>query len=279
MRKDLFRFVHALKEKNMWVNVTTNGSMLDEENRKAIIETHLDSLTVSIDGTEEVHSRLRKGTSFHKVYSNLKELASLSRAVGNGKPCLNVVSIVSGNNVESIIELNRTIAEESPGINHSFGSLVSFAEQFGVSKEAAKIHGLQVSDAQMDWLLAHLPEGKDRFTYEMMRKYNAKETIFPSPFHPCLAGLFNVVISETGSVLPCCTWSEGGVVGNIRDRPLSLIWSSPEFKEKRWQIRNGYCPRCWISTYAENSLPVWPESILRRLRKKVWFGGRSLHSS
>jgi len=279
MRKDLFRFVRALKEKKIWVNVTTNGSMLNEENRKAVIETHLDSLTVSIDGTEEVYSRLRKGFSFQKTFSNLKQLASLSRAVGNGKPCLNVTSIVSGNNVESIIELNNTIAQESPGINHSFGSLISFAEQFGVSKEAGRIRGLQVDDAQMDWLLAHLPEEKDRFAYWMMRKYNAGETIFPSPFHPCLAGLFNVVISETGNVLPCCTWSEGGVVGSIRDRTLSEIWSSPEFRDKRRQIRKGHCPRCWISTYVENSLPLWPESIVRRIGKKVGFGRRSLHSS
>lgn len=279
MRKDLFRFVRALKEKKIWVNVTTNGSMLNEVNRKAVIETHLDSLTVSIDGTEEVHSRLRKGLSFQKTYSDLKELASLSKAIGDGKPCLNVASVVTGENVESIIELNKTITQESLGINHSFGSLISFAEQFGVTREGGRIHGLEVDDAQMDWLMAHLPEEKDRFAYRMMRKYNAGETSYPSLFHPCLAGLFNIVISEMGDVLPCCTWSEGGVVGNIRARPISQIWLSPEFREKRRQIRKGHCPGCWISTYVENSLPVWPESIVKRLGKKVGFGNRSLYSS
>lgn len=279
MRKDLFRFVRALKQKDMWVNVTTNGSMLNEENRKPVIETHLDSLTVSIDGTEEAHSRLRKGLSFQNIYSNLKELAALSKAVGDGKPCLNVASVVTGENVGSIVELNRVITQENLGINHSFGSLVSFAEQFGVGREDGRRRGLEVDDAQMDWLLAHLPEEKDRFAYRMMRKYNAGETSYPSLFHPCLAGLFNIVITEMGNVLPCCTWSDGGVVGNIRDMPISEIWSSPEFRKKRRQIRMGHCPGCWISTYVENSLPVWPESIVKRLGRKVGFEHRSLCSS
>jgi len=279
MRRDLFRFVRVLKEKKIWVNVTTNGSLLNEKNRQIIIQAGLDSLTVSIDGTEKVHAKLRGGFSFQEIFSNLRELASLRERVGNGVPSLNVASVITGENVESVIELNRTVGRESSRINHSFESLISFAELFGLDRRKENVRDLRVDEAQMDWLLAHLPRDKDRFTYWLMKKYNAGKISFPSLFHPCLAGLFNIVVSETGNVLPCCTWSEGGVVGNVRERPLSWIWESPEFAEKRREIRKGLCPGCWISTYVQNSVPIWPESIARKLGKRAGIGQHSLHSS
>ncbi|MFQ5905928.1 MAG: radical SAM protein, partial [bacterium] len=202
MRKDLVQFVRALKKKKMWVNVTTNGSLLSEKNRQGLIQAGLDSLTVSIDGTEDVHAMLRGGFSFQEIFSNLKDLALQRERYGNGTLSLNVASTITGENVKSIIELNKALARERPDINHIFESLVSFSEQFGLDREDEKVCRLPVDDTQMGWLLAHLPRGKDRFTYRLMRRYNAGKMSFPSLFHPCLAGLFNIVISETGNVLP-----------------------------------------------------------------------------
>jgi MoaA/NifB/PqqE/SkfB family radical SAM enzyme len=74
----------------VWIFSTTNGIPLDtEEKRRALIESGLDSLIFSIDGTNpSSYSRYRKGGDFDKAIENLRATARLKRELGQQKPIL-----------------------------------------------------------------------------------------------------------------------------------------------------------------------------------------------
>ncbi len=72
-----------------------------------------------------------------------------------------------------------------------------------------------------------------------------RKRVCPLPF-------YSAVIKADGSVVACCVdWSKKTTVGNIRERPFSVIWSGKEFQEFRAmqlagkRCSNEACRNCW----------------------------------
>ncbi|MCP4987321.1 MAG: radical SAM protein [Colwellia sp.] len=66
------------KQKKLKVSMSTNAVLLDRNMSKHIINSGLDILTISIDGTtQEVYEKIRKGSDFIKVIGNVKNFLEL----------------------------------------------------------------------------------------------------------------------------------------------------------------------------------------------------------
>ncbi|MBC2717291.1 MAG: radical SAM protein [Desulfobacteraceae bacterium] len=51
-----------------------------------------------------------------------------------------------------------------------------------------------------------------------------------------------IILTATGEVLPCCTWSGSPSMGNIHQEPLSRIWNNEKYLNVRAGIRHGNYP-------------------------------------
>jgi len=61
---------------------------------------------------------------------------------------------------------------------------------------------------------------------------------------PCSAASDSFYLDPRGNVYPCIIMDLK--MGNVRERPLEVIWASEEAREARRRIRKGLCPGCWV---------------------------------
>ncbi len=77
--KDILYMIKEAKSLGVRVEMTTNGTLLDEEFIKGLFESKIDTLWVSFDGTdEEVFDEVRKGASFISVIDRMQIFKKLS---------------------------------------------------------------------------------------------------------------------------------------------------------------------------------------------------------
>ncbi len=80
---------------------------------------------------------------------------------------------------------------------------------------------------------------------------------------PCKAGTMNAVVYSNGDVSLCETHSP---LGNLRTRPFSEIWHSPEAIALRKSIA---ARECWCT----NEIFLWPSIVFQPVPlAKAWLG-------
>ena len=107
------RFLEAVelaKQAGARVEMTTNGSLLDQEMAEALIELEVDKIMVSVDGVSpDVYEDVRQGSDFGKLLSNLLTLNRLKLArFGRGlhhKPELGFAFVAMKRNIDQLPRL------------------------------------------------------------------------------------------------------------------------------------------------------------------------------
>jgi len=71
----IFERIRYLRERSFRnLGLSTNANLLDLEKRKALLETGIETVIFSIDGfRKETHEKIRRGSSFERVVSNVEE--------------------------------------------------------------------------------------------------------------------------------------------------------------------------------------------------------------
>jgi radical SAM protein with 4Fe4S-binding SPASM domain len=70
-------FIHEAKQRNMRVNLHTNGNIMTQERARMLVESGIDKISFSIDAmTPAVYSELRPGGNIERVKSNFQILRS-----------------------------------------------------------------------------------------------------------------------------------------------------------------------------------------------------------
>ena len=75
------------------VSFITNGSRLEGDLARGLIEAGLDYLTVSVDGPEEHYNHLRTPSTFQGITEKLKNFFDLKNRIGDGFPLLKIQGI------------------------------------------------------------------------------------------------------------------------------------------------------------------------------------------
>mgnify|MGYP001390814759 FL=1 len=74
LRDDLFQIIKYARENFIAVSIVTNGLLINKEIAKEFHELNLKTITVSIDGTEKTHDKLRGEGNFKKTINKIKIL-------------------------------------------------------------------------------------------------------------------------------------------------------------------------------------------------------------
>jgi len=80
----LFNRINYLKKKSFKnIAISTNADLLNEQKRRTLLDTGIETVIFSIDGTtSEIHESIRKGVSFRRVRANCEKTIE-SRDKGN----------------------------------------------------------------------------------------------------------------------------------------------------------------------------------------------------
>jgi radical SAM protein with 4Fe4S-binding SPASM domain len=102
INKRVFDMIDYAKAKGLRLYTSTNATALNEKNARALLESGLDVLTISIDGTtKEVFEKIRVGAKFESVMDNVHRFLELK---GHRKPLVIVQLIEQPDNEHQTAE-------------------------------------------------------------------------------------------------------------------------------------------------------------------------------
>ncbi len=242
LRPDIYELIKfAFENTRMQIVMATNGTLLNEENVKKLLDAGMWRVGVSIDGVGEKHDEIRglKGC-FDLVYNNLK----LAKKMGLRFQFHTTVSRLNKDELPKIIDL----AEELGTYRIYFVFLITTGRGKNLPdlspEEALEVYEyLYERQKKTDVWLKPIcaPNYTTWLKKKMEQEYKeGKINVFPrvKPIG-CPAGITRFHILPNGDVWPCAYAPMK--VGNIREKKLSsLILDVPEFKAIK--LARGYNP-------------------------------------
>lgn len=238
MRKDLPECGKRLSDNGFRWGIVTNGYAYDEEMHLKLLDAGMGAITVSLDGLEASHNRLRcRPDSFQRAVRAL-ELISQS-------PRLNydIVTCVHRGNLAELRDLKRFLISKG-FLNWRLFTIAPIGR-------AADDYSLQLDGAGLRTLMEFITHARrhgainvyfscEAFTGEY--EWKVRDT----PFF-CRAGINIGSVLIDGSISACPNIDRSFVQGNIYEDDFMDVWQNRflEYRNRDW-CRTGQCASCRV---------------------------------
>lgn len=218
------------------LGISTNGTLLDDRRRRALLASPLDTLMIAIDGTSaSVYERIRISDrhGFDEVVENARTFLASKRSHGRATP----------HTILSIIVMEETQA--------------------------------QLDEFRAFWLRAGADEvlfkpfttwGAQTDDFAGLVAPESEAPVGPGRVHPCAHLWESLVIAWNGVVVPCCyDYDAKEALGDITRQSLREIWNGEAYQRLRRMERDGVndSPLCAGCTEAPGRPrnPRWPVPV------------------
>ena len=209
--------VSYASSKNIYTATSTNAHYLNDDNARKTVESGLDRLIISIDGTtQEVYEQYRIGGKLEKVIAGARNIVKWKKELKSSKPFVVFQFLVVKPNEHQIEDVKK------------------LGSEIGVDDVWFKT--AQVYDYEHD------PNGLiptiDR--YSRYRKTGAGYVPKNKLANHCWKLWHANVITWDGLVVPCCFDKDAQhQLGDLKKASLRESWDSPLYKSFRKQLMNG----------------------------------------
>ncbi|MDY2585001.1 radical SAM protein [Helicobacter sp.] len=144
--KNLSKRIQYLKSKEIKVNFSTNGSLMDYDKAVEILESGVDHINFSIDGLDkQVYEQIRKPLKFEDVLGNVLQFIKLRD--GLKKKTQIRISIIKTKQVDD--DLERVCGFWNKMLNASLGDGIRIDDLsvvYGTQKNLQKINGMELDE-------------------------------------------------------------------------------------------------------------------------------------
>jgi MoaA/NifB/PqqE/SkfB family radical SAM enzyme len=244
--KDLAKRVRYLKDRNIYVLFNTNGTLLTEENGRALIEAGLDELRVSLDAAEsKVFQMVRGKDFFDKIVANVKRFTRMQRELDAPKPRVSLWLTGLRETVDQLpdfvrlahsigvteVYLQRLVFFDAPMSENSLARAESALFEHTTEREEALIHEAESVAKELGVMFSASGAVDPGESIKMQRS--------DSPWSLCRRPWSLMYITANGRVLPCCIapFSMKGygsfTLGDATQNGLREIWNGPEYQRFR----------------------------------------------
>jgi radical SAM enzyme (rSAM/lipoprotein system) len=245
LRKDLEDAGRNLYKRGFPWGIVTNGMFLNEQKLKALMQSGLRAVTVSLDGLESSHNWLRgNARSFDLAVSAIKLLP--------GTPGLNydVVTCVNRKNFHELNSLKEFLIKEGISSWRIF-------TVFPIGR-AAENPELQLNSTEFkglfDFIKETRRENKINLNYGCEGFLGNYEREVRDNFFVCRAGINVASVLADGSISACPNLRENFIQGNIYKDNFAEVWQNryQVFRDKSW-TKTGICADCLFYKYCEGN--------------------------
>lgn len=226
INKDFFFMVKELKKINIpFVKTVSNGMLLNSSIISSIIESRLDSIEFSLDGTSSnMNDFIRKNSNHKKVVENIKEL--LEQKSLNSS---NLKVSISSTQFKYFDEENILKSAKSEWLEKEFKDYLDLG-----------LININYVDA-IEWSDMNL----DRDIFDVAIDEDDKVT------NSCDHITSTITIRANGEIVPCCyDLTSQLIMGNILDNKLEDIWNNSEYIRLRKSIYEekfySICKKCSV---------------------------------
>lgn len=205
-----FELIKYASDKKMFVTVSTNGHFLSKENALKTIDSGLDKLIISLDGTtQESYSAYRSGGSFDKVIEGVENIVKTKSELKRKNPFIVLQFLVFRHNENELTEIKK------------------LAKKLKVNKFELK--SAQIYDFENGNIL--IPSNKK---YSRYRKVGEKYIIKNKLKNKCFRLWTNPVITYDGKVVPCCFDKNAEYkLGDLKKNTFNEILNDKFYKKFR----------------------------------------------
>ncbi len=214
LNKQFFDMVKYLDNKNIFSSTSTNGHYLSSDFAKQTVESKLDKLIISLDGTtQEVYEKYRVGGEFNKVIEGINNINHWKEKLNSRTPYIELQFIVFSHNEHQISEV-KTLGKE------------------------LKVNEVSIKTAQVYDFENNTNLIPDNSKYSRYRKDANGQYQINNKFKNSCHRLWNTsVITWDGNVLPCCYDKDADHnFGNILTNSFSDIWRDKEANNFRQSL-------------------------------------------
>jgi len=228
---DMVKYAH---DKGIYTITSTNGHFLNDENAKKTIESGLDRMIISVDGTtQEVYENYRKAGKLENVLAGAKNVVKWKKKLGSKTPHLIFQFLVVKPNEHQIPDIYR------------------LAEEIGIDE--VKLKTAQVYDYENGNPL--IP------TIEKYARYKKTEdgtwTVKNELLNHCWKLWHSCVITWDGMVVPCCFDKDATHrLGDLKQTSFKTLWQGEDYNNFRRQLLKGR-DQIDICTNCTEGCTVW----------------------
>ena len=266
LRKDAENIFHSCLSRSKHLIsflIATNGSLplRVEKTAKEILKIHSSAslyFSISLDGFEETHNRLRGISDGFKLAEEtcerLKKIGNkriipfyqYTLCRSNWKEALPFYEKIHKSTVFTLYHCSPFFCNETP--SQGLMEMEEKEEFFSVLERLASIYRLQ---SPLDFL-------KKLYLHHASLYLRARKNPLA-----CYAGFASMNVDPYGNISPCAFFSDS--FGNLRtsDYAFAPILCSEKALEMKEKLKTNFCPPCWMNC---DALP----SILHSFPKAVW---------
>ncbi len=244
--------VRELVRMGFSLGIVTNGTLIDRH--ADLLNTHIRTVYLSLDGSAEYHNSIRGAGVFEKVIRNLELLRSRS-----GK--LVFLCTLADNNVRAAGAIADLLDSLNPDLlvfqqlMYFSGEEIRFYRSWLKEKFGADDPSLEVWKREDDAeYRMHLAEA-----FRILRK-NIADGRYRHPVrisghfacgHTCMAPFRRIHIKYNGDLL-FCTDFYGFTAGNVREESIESVFESPRADLYRQETVMGANPLCRHCSWRKN---------------------------
>lgn len=215
------RFLDMVKyasDKGIYTATSTNAHYLNDEAARKTVESGLDRLIISIDGTtQETYKQYRVGGNLEKVIEGAKNIVKWKKELNSKTPFLFFQFLVVKHNEHQIEEIQQ------------------LAKEIGVDE--VRFKSAQVYDYEND--PNQLIPTIDKFSRYKKNKdgtYTPKNKLA----NRCWKLWHANVITWDGLVVPCCFDKDAmHQLGNLKNQSFKTVWNNDNYKQFRAELMMG----------------------------------------
>jgi radical SAM protein with 4Fe4S-binding SPASM domain len=203
--------VKYASSKKIYTATSTNAHYLTEENAKKTIESGLDRLIISIDGTtQETYEQYRVGGQLSKVIEGTKNIVKWKKELKSKTPHIVFQFLVVKPNQHQIDELKQ------------------MAKDLGIDEVGLKT--AQIYDYENGSPLIPDLEEYSRYKKNTDGSYAIKNEMHDN----CWKMWHSCVITWDGSVVPCCFDKDAHHrLGDVKEQSFTALWKGDKYKAFR----------------------------------------------
>ncbi|GAB4093266.1 radical SAM/SPASM domain-containing protein [Flaviaesturariibacter terrae] len=215
LNPDFLEMVRYASEKKIYTATSTNAHYLKDDVARRTVESGLDRLIISIDGTtQETYQQYRVGGRLDKVLEGARNIVKWKKELKSKTPFLIFQFLVVRHN------------------EHEVEDVKQLAKEIGVDDVWLKT--AQVYDYEND-PNGLIPQNGKYSRYR--RNTDGKMEFKGNNANHCWRLWHDPVITWDGAVVPCCFDKDAQHrLGHLRQQPFAAIWRSGEYQRFRSEV-------------------------------------------
>lgn len=217
LHPEFHQMIHHASAKGIFTATSTNAHYLDDKNARATVESGLDKLIISIDGTsQETYEQYRLGGKLEKVIEGTRNLVSWKSKLNSASPLVVFQFLVVKPN------------------EHQVKDVQALANELGV--DAVTFKTAQLYDFEHGHEL--MPDNQQYSRYKLGKDgtYQIKNKLY----NHCWKMWHSAVVTWDTKVVPCCFDKDAKYqLGSLNGIKFAEVWQSQDYQAFRKNLLKG----------------------------------------